>query len=139
LWLETIHAPQMLLSSDGRQAPLNILAGRPVAAFCGIGNPAGFRHTLKTCGYDVRGFREFSDHHPFGPGDVADLTAWAEQLDVEAVVSTHKDLVKLGRPALGRRPLWAVAIGLKCLVGQTEFEHCLARLLPGGDASRGLQ
>ena len=131
LWLETIHAPQMLLSSDGRQAPLETLAGRPVAAFCGIGNPAGFRHTLKTCGYDVRGFREFSDHHRFGPRDVADLTAWAEQLDVEAVLSTHKDLVKLGRPALGSRPLWAVAIGLECLVGQVEFEHCLAGLLPG--------
>jgi tetraacyldisaccharide 4'-kinase len=78
----------------------------------------------------VLAFREFPDHHPFGPGDVAALTAWAEQLDVDAVVCTHKDLVKLDRPAIGPRPLWAVTIGLECPVGRAEFEQRLAGLLP---------
>ena len=47
--------------------PLESLRGRPVAAFCGVGNPAGFRHTLSSCGYQLAGFREFPDHHAYTP------------------------------------------------------------------------
>src|SRR5262249_1316013 len=58
-WVEIVHAPQSLLNATGTQQPLTALAGQRVAAFCGIGNPAGFRHTLAGCGYDVAGLREF--------------------------------------------------------------------------------
>ena len=43
IWLEASHQPEKLLSASGREEALSALAGQPVAAFCGIGNPAGFR------------------------------------------------------------------------------------------------
>ncbi|MHC4404870.1 MAG: tetraacyldisaccharide 4'-kinase, partial [Planctomycetota bacterium] len=46
-WAEVAHAPRVLRSAAGREEPVDALRGRPVAAFCGIGNPAGFRHTLE--------------------------------------------------------------------------------------------
>ncbi len=129
LWLETTHAPQTLLSADGSQAPLGWLSGKPLAAFCGIGNPAGFRHTLDACGYQVAGFREFPDHHPYAPADIETLAAWVRELGVAAAVCTGKDLVKLGRTELGTVPLWAISIGLEFRAGQAEFESRLAALL----------
>jgi tetraacyldisaccharide 4'-kinase len=131
LWLETTHAPRMLRAADGSEAPLDALQGKPLAAFCGIGNPAGFRHTLEACGYQVAAWREFSDHHHYSAADVAAIAAWAQRLDVAAVVCTCKDLVKLsGVHAPGTIPLWALSISLEFLAGQAEFERRL-------DAVRG--
>ncbi len=129
-WAEVIHAPEALLSCGGEREPLETLRGEPVAAFCGIGNPAGFRHTLQRCGYRAVAFREFPDHHGYNRADVDSLIDWAGGLDVRAVVCTHKDLVKLSLDRLGRRPLWAVTIGLEFLAGQAELEAALAAFGP---------
>ncbi|HUY35963.1 MAG TPA: tetraacyldisaccharide 4'-kinase, partial [Pirellulales bacterium] len=105
LWLELTHAPRRLVSADGGERSLETLSGMRVAAFCGIGNPAGFRHTLQACGADVLDFREFEDHHAYHRGDVEALAAWAQRLDVAATLCTAKDLVKLRVARLGGRPL----------------------------------
>jgi tetraacyldisaccharide 4'-kinase len=128
--LEIAHVPRALIRCDGREEPIESLAGRPVGAFCGIGNPAGFRHTLRTCGYQVVNFREFPDHHPYSRADVESLASWADGLDVAAVLCTHKDLVKLGIDQLDRRPLWAVRVSLGFLAGQEALEARLTELLP---------
>lgn len=129
-WAEVTHAPQALCNARGEEKPLSSLAGLPVAAFCGVGNPAGFRHTLEICGYRVIGFREFADHYRYARADVESLLGWANELDVAAVLCTHKDLVKLGIDQLGNRPLWAVTIALEFLAGQSLLEAKLAGLLP---------
>jgi tetraacyldisaccharide 4'-kinase len=128
LWLEMTHAPRRLVAADGGECALKALRGMRVAAFCGIGNAAGFRHTLEVCAADVLGFREFGDHHAYDRGDVEGLAAWAGQLDAAALVCTAKDLVKIRLPQLGGRPLWAVAIELEVLTGLAEFEMLLVPL-----------
>ena len=130
VWMEVTHAPWRLVNSSGGREPLEWLSGKPLAAFCGIGNPAGFRHTLDTCGCQVTGFREFPDHHRYDRADVQSLAEWADEIEAAAVVCTGKDLVKLGIDSLGPHSLWAVDIGLEFLHGQAEFEAELARLLP---------
>lgn len=127
---EVSHAPQALLSWSGEKEGLGLLHGQPVAAFCGIGNPAGFRHTLQQCGYRMVAFREFGDHHRYDRADVQSLTDWADVQKVEAVLSTHKDLVKLRIDRLGRHPLWAVTIALEFLAGQDELEAALEAVIP---------
>jgi len=114
-WAEVVHAPRALITAAGQEEPLASLQGTRLAAFCGVGNPAGFRHTLQASGYHVAGFRAFPDHHRYTPGDVAWLAAWAERLGATALVCTHKDLVKLGCQQVGRRPLWAVRVALEFL------------------------
>ncbi len=129
-WAEVTHAPRALLSSLGQEGEVDTLGGEPVAAFCGIGNPAGFRHTLQGCGYRLADFWEFPDHYRYSRTDVESLADWADRLDAAAVVCTHKDLVKLGVDRLGRRPLWALSIGLEFLAGQPDMETRLGALLP---------
>jgi tetraacyldisaccharide 4'-kinase len=46
LWGEIRHAPQDFVSASGEHIPLDSLPAGPIAGFCGLGNPTGFRHTL---------------------------------------------------------------------------------------------
>lgn len=129
-WLEVTHAPHVLIDSSGRTQPLDALRGARVAAFCGIGNPAGFAHTLAVCGYEVANLRDFPDHHAFARDELEELGAWATKLDAAALVCTHKDLVKIGSDQLGGVPLWAVSIGLEFISGQELLEARLLRCVP---------
>lgn len=129
LWLETRHAPQIWRAAGGQSLALGELAGRRVAAVAGIGNPAGFRHTLATAGIEVVAFREFPDHHAYDRADIEELAAWADALDIAAVVCTHKDLVKLKIDRLGRRQLWALLVGLDILAGSEALESRLTAVM----------
>jgi tetraacyldisaccharide 4'-kinase len=125
LLAECVHKPLALVAASGAESPLVALRGNRVAAFCGIGNPAGFRHTLASCGYDVGLFREFADHHAYPKTDTGSLDDWARQAEVAAVICTHKDLVKINLDRLGDKPLWALRIGLEFLTGQPELQSQL--------------
>jgi tetraacyldisaccharide 4'-kinase len=127
--VEANHAPRRLRSAAGVEMPLDDVRGQPVAAFCGIGNPAGFRHTLDACGCRVLGFQEFADHHRYTPAELAALTAWAARLGATAVLCTGKDLAKVSAERLGNCPLWAVEIELEFLAGEELVEDQLRRLV----------
>lgn len=127
---EAIHAPRTLVSAGGVEMSLESVRDQPVAAFCGVGNPAGFRHTLEICGCRVVGFREFPDHHHYTPADLDALSAWAAEIGATAVVCTGKDLVKLSDDHLGSRPLWAVSIELEFLAGRESLETLLVDVCP---------
>ncbi len=129
-WAEVVHAPRGLLGAAGNEEGLETLVGQPVAAFCGIGNPAGFRRTLDAAGYEVVAFREFSDHHRYTREEIGWLSDWVSGADATAVLCTHKDLVKLQVEQLAGRPLWAVVVGIEFLLGREALEERLSRLLP---------
>jgi tetraacyldisaccharide 4'-kinase len=129
LWAECIHKPIALFAASGVETLLDALRKERVAAFCGIGNPAGFRHTLASCGFEVSLFREFADHHAYRQTDIASLVNWANQAEVAAVICTHKDLVKIGMDRLGDKPLYALRVGLEFVSGQSELELKLAESL----------
>jgi tetraacyldisaccharide 4'-kinase len=138
MWAACIHKPVALVTASGSGTPLDALRGQRVAAFCGIGNPAGFRHTLASCGYEVSLFRDFADHHPYPAADVASLDDWALHAEVAAVLCTHKDLVKIKRDRLGDKPLYALRIGMEFVTGQTELEARLDEVVSpqkGDDAA----
>ena len=130
IWAEIRHAPQVLLSASGRQAPLDGVRGMSVLAFCGLGNPAGFRHTLDTLGCQVIELREFPDHYAYSRADLEQLAAGAIRPDVQAILCSHKDLVKLGVDELGGKPLWAVSIGIEFHEGLAAVEARLASVAP---------
>lgn len=129
LWCEAAHTADRLLNSRGESRPLDALASCRVAAFCGIGNPAGFHHTLTAADCEPVAWREFPDHHAYTPADQSELIALAESSKAEMFVCTQKDLVKLQRHELGRVPLWALAIKMKFLRGQEALEQILEDVL----------
>ena len=87
----------------------------------------GVGRTLEACGCQVADLREFPDHHRYTAADFDGLAAWADSLDVAAILCTGKDLVKL--PALGlcRHPCWALEIGWEFAPGKNSWN----RVWPG--------
>ena len=127
-WAEARHAPRDLIDAEGRGIPLSILEGASVAAFCGIGNPEGFRRTLSGLGVTLVGFRSFPDHHPYTAHDVAELASWSRGLGASLALTTQKDSVKLRTATLGALPLHALRIGLDFLAGEETVEGAIDSL-----------
>jgi tetraacyldisaccharide 4'-kinase len=129
--VETTHRPVQLSNSEGETAPLDLLREGPAAAFCGLGNPEGFRRSLLELGVQLEDFRVYPDHHAYGRGDVEELRRWAGRLPTGTViVTTQKDAVKLRLARLGDRPLWWLRIHLRIESGQDALEERLRSVLP---------
>jgi tetraacyldisaccharide 4'-kinase len=127
----TMHKATELCDSEQNTAPLQTLMARPVAAFCGIGNPHAFRRTLADLGADLCAFRVFPDHHAYTRADVEDLRGWAGQQATDCIiVTTQKDLVKLRLAKLGGRALWALRIRLHIEAGLDMLEGKLLSVVP---------
>jgi tetraacyldisaccharide 4'-kinase len=126
-WCEAVHQPAELRNAAGEVEPLTAIAGRRIAAFCGIGNPGAFQKTLAALGADIVYWREFADHHRYTRENEAALAADIQASDVDLVVTTHKDLVKLPQATLGDKPLWALAIEMRFLTGEQALIDALSR------------
>lgn len=112
-WIETIHRPVAIRSWCGMQQPLDVVRGRRIAAFCGIGNPEAFRRTLDAFGAEVVDFRSFADHHAYRETDLDALAASARSGDATMMLTTLKDLVRIRADAVRGIPLAAVEIALE--------------------------
>ncbi|MGD9645577.1 MAG: tetraacyldisaccharide 4'-kinase [Pirellulales bacterium] len=133
-WVEARHAPRVWRSAAGQERAVVELSACRVAAFCGIGNPEGFRRTLAAAGCTVVAFREFADHYAYRREDMEALSRWAAEADIDAVMTTHKDLVKIGVERLGDKPLWALVVGLEVLSGEEALTARLSAVLPAPEA-----
>jgi tetraacyldisaccharide 4'-kinase len=127
---QTSHRPVEWVNAERAVRVLEALRGRPVAAFCGVGNPEAFRRTLEGFGAEVVAFRAYPDHHAYTRTDVEGLRSWARQQAAECVVvTTQKDLVKLPLTRIGGRELWALRIRLHFLAGQELLDRKLKEAL----------
>ncbi|HUG89945.1 MAG TPA: tetraacyldisaccharide 4'-kinase, partial [Planctomycetaceae bacterium] len=117
--VEVEFRPTGLVNAEGETVPLEVLGGRSVAAFCGIGNPDGFRRTLQQqgCSLGTDGLRVFPDHHHYTTDDLDRLGRAAEAGCAGALVTTLKDLVKINQTDLRGVSLWAVTLGTEVTVG----------------------
>ena len=126
--VESTHRPAQWRNASQLTAALEAMNGRPIAAFCGLGNPEAFRQTLVKLGLNVMAWRTYPDHHPYAKDDIEDLRTWARQLPADAaVVTTQKDLVKIRLDRLGERELWALQIHLAITSGQDALDALLRK------------
>ena len=127
--VEVAYPPCALVDTVGNSAEVSWLAGHRVLAFCGLGNPEGFRQTLEGAGIQIADFIAFPDHHHYGAKDLTRVAEQARRTGAEALITTEKDLVKIPLRQLGPVPLWAVRIGLEVLSGGELFESRLRMVL----------
>jgi tetraacyldisaccharide 4'-kinase len=67
--------------------------GRPVAAFCGLGNPENFWRTLESLGLNVVFRWSFGDHHTYKPFELQRIAAQARMQGAALLVTTEKDRI----------------------------------------------
>jgi tetraacyldisaccharide 4'-kinase len=126
--LQSVHRPAGWLHG-GDTRPVDDMKGKSVGAFCGIGSPLAFRTTLQQLGLNIVGWREFPDHHPYDRNDVESLHDWAESMNVDAIVTTHKDLVKIRLKSMGSVPLKALRVEFQILQGEDQLQSRIGTLI----------
>lgn len=127
--IESRHRPTEWRNATQARLAVDSFRQKPVGGFCGLGNPDAFRQTLEYLGANVIAWRTYPDHHAYTREDIDDLRTWSQQLPAGApLVTTQKDLVKIGLDQLGQRELWALGIGLEITSGQDALEGLLRRI-----------
>jgi tetraacyldisaccharide 4'-kinase len=101
------------------------LAGLPVLAFAGIGNPEKFFATLRDLGTDLRAAHALSDHQPLSDALMTRMLREAAAIGAQ-VVTTEKDAVRLS-PSFRARVL-TVPVRLR-IDDWTQIDEALDRLL----------
>lgn len=86
-------------------------AAQPIAAFCGIGNPASFITQLKSAGYNPVSATVFPDHHRYSPDDINRIVRKAKEAGANSLITTAKDAVKL-RDFAFDLPCYVLEIGI---------------------------
>jgi tetraacyldisaccharide 4'-kinase len=126
-----VHRPEVLQDVPGSaERPLAWLRGHRVFAVSGIGNPAAFERTLADLGAVVVGGERYTDHHHYGPGDLAGISRRAAAAAAEAVVTTHKDAVKWKTWPSPGPPALCLTVRIAFTSGEEEVRARLRHALP---------
>jgi tetraacyldisaccharide 4'-kinase len=90
------HRPVKFKALDGKLFSLDWARDKSLYGFCGLGNPLSFRHTLLSTGTDLKGFKTFRDHYTFSVNDMRAIARDAEKSGAGWIVTTEKDIMRLG-------------------------------------------
>jgi len=91
------------------------LASGQWAAFCGIGNPEGFRLTLERAGCSPAPFTVFPDHERYALAQIDRILAEAQKVGCTGILTTEKDAVKVEKllPKPSQVPIYTVQTALE--------------------------
>lgn len=120
------YPPSRLISHEESSQDIGDYQGKKVAAFCGIGNPEGFRKMLKSIDLEPVWFKAFPDHHHFTGEDFQQMETELKEKKIEVLLTTQKDLVKFPKGSISSFPLYAVQIETKVLFGEELLEKALS-------------
>ncbi|MBI1941441.1 MAG: tetraacyldisaccharide 4'-kinase [Acidobacteria bacterium] len=101
---------------------------RPVAAFCGIGNPQGFFADLRHWGFRVVEESAFPDHRVYTSTDLRRLAERARKVGAAALVTTEKDVMNFPSTWEAETPVLACAIRME-IVESEAFETVILSAL----------
>lgn len=126
-------------SGGWEELPLARLAGRRALAVAGVADPTSFYRTLHEWEARVEDFLEFSDHHAYTLDDWKKIAHRSRDLDL--VVTTEKDLVKLEQFPFAREKLVAVRVSLEVEGGDELIDLIMRAIEPalaGGARTDGI-
>jgi tetraacyldisaccharide 4'-kinase len=130
--------PRALVRADDsrwHESPLK-LAGRRVVAVSGLADSAGFHAMLADLGATLVALFDFPDHHDYTPFDVENLLSAARDLD--HIVTTEKDLVKLERFPLADVSLYALRLEVSMdAIDEARLFDLIASRMRTADTSTG--
>jgi tetraacyldisaccharide 4'-kinase len=97
-------------AGSGKAIETETYRGRPVCAFCAIGNPSAFFSDLRRWGFNPVAEVVFRDHHAYTHEDVQRLNKAASEKGAAAFLTTEKDLVNLQVQFVFEFPVLACSI-----------------------------
>lgn len=127
--IECRHAPQFLSRvGDGKEEPLSFLAGKRVLAFSAIAVPESFEDFVEELGAEIVHRRSYMDHHRFSDQELADLEELAAESELDLIVTTEKDAVRLPENWKPSCEVFYLRVEIKILSGVKDFEAAVSRI-----------
>jgi tetraacyldisaccharide 4'-kinase len=127
---QSSHVPVCWLSTDGQQGALDEMKGLSVLAVTAIADADQFFQTLRNLGLNVIREVKFQDHHSYTKDDIDALLAGPEMAATHVVVTTEKDMVKLGHQwPKSATPLAALRIETRPVDHDALIEAVLDRIV----------
>jgi tetraacyldisaccharide 4'-kinase len=106
----------------------------PVAAFCGIARPEQFFAGLEAAGLHLATRTAFPDHHSYTVRDLDRLVAAARAAGATAIITTEKDIVRMGKLAAcfpTNMPLKSARLRIEIQDEGAAINWLVSRLAPG--------
>ncbi len=122
------HLPTCLVSREDTAVPLRAYQGARVYLVAGIARPKRFIRTAEEAGFIVAGVSLFRDHHRFRNQDTKAITRKAKAANVDAILTTEKDMVRMSCLGMGL-PLWALRIEVQIQSGASILDRELKKVL----------
>jgi len=97
---------------------INILKGKRVFAFSGIAKNEDFKRSIEKISCNLKGFVGYPDHHSYSDIDLSDLLQSAMAKNVDFILTTEKDYVRIAHKI--EWPIKLVVIGIKISFGKDE-------------------
>jgi len=127
--IECAHKPQYLQAVWGdERLPLEALRGKRVGAFSAIATPESFEQFLRDFGASVLYTKRFLDHHRFSREELEQIFAQSSQADLDFLVTTEKDAVRLPLETMGDLPLYYLRLEIDIISGVNDFEEAVSRI-----------
>jgi len=128
--VESAHVPVGLAAAEAvanrpQSLDLPSIRGKTALLFSGIGNPEGFEKTAASLGCTIAEKFRFRDHHRYFDHELTELQRRAERAGCDAVLTTEKDIVKIGRCWNGRVPLLALKVEIRITAGEDALNGLL--------------
>jgi tetraacyldisaccharide 4'-kinase len=109
-----------------KEYPLSLLYRSRILAVTGIGNPDGFYRMIRDCEGEIVDILEFPDHHAYSSSDWQQINRAAR--DIDLIVTTEKDIVKLVRFPFAKDKLLALRVAIKVENGELLVAAMLERI-----------
>jgi tetraacyldisaccharide 4'-kinase len=127
--IECAHRPQYLQHIDtGEKRPLTDLEGKRIGAFSAIADHFSFDGFLRQFGAQVLYSRRFLDHHRFTDEELNHLFEQAAKENLEFMVTTEKDAVRIPKDFPKTIPLYYLRLEIDILSGDKDFEKAVSRI-----------
>ncbi len=126
-----VHRPTKVIDENGDELSLDVLTGKNICAFCGIANPDSFFALLEQLGAELVNRCAYDDHVEYTASVTDDLRRLTGKAEIDAYVTTQKDLVKLSVRSLGK-PVWTLAAEMEIVGGEAELSERILSVADSG-------
>jgi tetraacyldisaccharide 4'-kinase len=127
--IECTHQPLHLQNVlTGEQLPLERLRDTYIGSLCAIAAPESFEEGLRALGARIELSKRYADHHRYSEAEVQSFINRSIRRDLEMIVTTEKDAVRLPRLTKSEVPIYFLRVEIEILSGHESWEHCVARI-----------
>lgn len=130
LIVESMHKPEGFSNISGPDGSLSLdsFKGKSAVVFSGIGNPQGFEDCIRWLGMNIAKAFRFADHHDYTQSDIDNIIKAAGQMNLDTIITTHKDAVKIRELQIRGAVVLALDIKLNITKNEAEFNRRLLNL-----------